>query len=137
MSRKSSSTSGQQPLRLLEAGVTLFRPAEIQVVRRAPCNHTAGSPRLQRAPIGHRCVHVQVIVPVGQVPPELWLQYCSLVTKHRLIELQLLRSFYKEQQKEPTHAPAMEGWRPALQIPTGMLALPITAAPCPACRKGG
>lgn len=55
-------------------------------------------------------MHVQVIVPVGQVPPELWLQYCSLVTKHRLIELQLLRSFYKEQQKSPlTHLPWKAG----------------------------
>ena len=53
---------------------------------------------------------VQVIVPVGQVPAELWLQYCNLLTKHRQIDLQLLRSFYKEQQKSPfTHLPWKAG----------------------------
>ena len=53
---------------------------------------------------------IQVIVPVGQVPPELWLQYCNLLTKHRQIDLQLLRSFYKEQQKSPfTHLPWKAG----------------------------
>ena len=32
MSRKSFAGSGQQPMKLIEAGVTLFRPAEIPVV---------------------------------------------------------------------------------------------------------
>ncbi|BDA44212.1 probable trafficking protein particle complex subunit 9 at N-terminal half [Coccomyxa sp. Obi] len=61
------------PSRLLEAGTSLFSPAEIQVV----------------------------VVPVGDIPPETLAQYCRLVTRHRQVELQLLRSFYKEQQKSP------------------------------------
>ncbi len=44
---------------------------------------------------------VQVVVPVGEIPPETLAQYCRLVTRHRQVELQLLRSFYKELQKSP------------------------------------
>ena len=40
-------------------------------------------------------------MPVGDVPRETLLQCTKLVTKHRQVELQLLRSFYKEQQKSP------------------------------------
>jgi hypothetical protein len=45
---------------------------------------------------------LQVVVPVGNIPQETLAQYCRLLTtKHRQVELQLLRSFYKEQQKSP------------------------------------
>ena len=38
---------------------------------------------------------------MGDVPRGVLHQYSRLVTKHRQVELQLLRSFYKEQQKSP------------------------------------
>ena len=44
---------------------------------------------------------LQVIVPVGEVPATVLLQYHSLIARHRQVELQLVRSFYNEQQKSP------------------------------------
>lgn len=89
--------------------MTLFRPAEILVVSKLPSHLSAADMSRHWTPHDVACP-VQVVVPVGQAPPELWSQYCSLVTKHRQIELQLLRSFYKEQQKSPfTHLPWKAG----------------------------
>ena len=43
----------------------------------------------------------QVVVPVGSVPASVLPRYHSLIERHRQVELQLVRSFYKEQQKSP------------------------------------
>ncbi|KAK9802768.1 hypothetical protein WJX73_000202 [Symbiochloris irregularis] len=45
-------------------------------------------------------LHVAVI-PIGKVPQEVLLPYYTLITRHRQVELQVLRSFYKEQGKSP------------------------------------
>lgn len=42
-----------------------------------------------------------MVVPVGEVPATVLLQYHSLIARHRQVELQLVRSFYNEQQKSP------------------------------------
>ena len=40
-------------------------------------------------------------MPVGDVPASVLPHYHHLIARHRQVELQLVRSFYKEQQKSP------------------------------------
>ena len=40
-------------------------------------------------------------MPVGDVPASVLPHYHRLIARHRQVELQLVRSFYKEQQKSP------------------------------------
>ncbi|KAK9837091.1 hypothetical protein WJX81_002340 [Elliptochloris bilobata] len=62
-----------EPTYTITPGLSLFSPSEI-------------------------CV---VVVPVGSVPATVLPRYHSLIARHRQVELQLVRSFYKEQQKSP------------------------------------
>jgi hypothetical protein len=62
----------------------------------------------------------QVIIPVG-APEDTLRRYFGLVTKHRQVELQLLRSFYKEQQKSPfTFFPWKSGFMHLRFLPVGL-----------------
>mmetsp|Transcript_26937 Transcript_26937/g.75892 ORF Transcript_26937/g.75892 Transcript_26937/m.75892 type:complete len:1891 (+) Transcript_26937:162-5834(+) len=42
-----------------------------------------------------------VLLPIGEVPEDVWNQYASLIAQHTQMPLSVTRSFYHEQQKSP------------------------------------
>jgi hypothetical protein len=42
-----------------------------------------------------------VLLPVGEAPDAVFQRYASLIMRHRQVELNNVRSFYKEAQKSP------------------------------------
>jgi len=59
--------------RAIEAGCTVFGTCEIRVA----------------------------LLPVGDVPKDVWEEYTSLITQHAQMDLAVMRSFYHEKQKSP------------------------------------
>ena len=102
---------GQALTRTLEAGVTLFSAAQIRVVRLQPQQPTApaalhprpaaGAAAARLPPTAAAASHPQVLLPVGEAPEAVFQRYASLVVRHRQVELNNVRSFYKEAQKSP------------------------------------
>ena len=110
--------AGHPVARTLEAGVTLFSAAEIRVVRAArpgrsgPLIPSAGasragagtptpSPAAAHRPPAYCRPPPQVLLPVGEAPEAVFQRYASLIVRHRQVELNNVRSFYKEAQKSP------------------------------------
>lgn len=86
--------------RTIEPGLTLFSAAEIRVVR---CRPHPGPQRrtLPTHPPADRHRLLQVLLPVGEAPDAVFQRYASLIMRHRQVELNNVRSFYKEAQKSP------------------------------------
>lgn len=105
---------GHAVTRTLEPGTTLFSAAEIRVVsalqigwaghnRRTWLQPGVLHPR-RRPPAAARLFPQpieQVVLPVGEAPDAAFQRYASLIVRHRQVELNNVRSFYKEAQKSP------------------------------------
>lgn len=77
-----------------------FHPLRYAWCAAAPAGPARLTPQQHARAARDRCPP-QVVVPVGAVPGAVLPQYHSLIARHRQVELQLVRSFYKEQQKSP------------------------------------
>jgi hypothetical protein len=91
--------------RTLDAGASLFTPAEIRVVS---LDHLFNSlfifqtfqNSLELAP--HQTVPIsQALIPVGPISEDAFTAYAKLISRHHCLELANVQSFYKEAQKSP------------------------------------
>jgi hypothetical protein len=91
--------------RTLDAGASLFSPAEIRVVS---LDHLFNSLFIFQTfqnslkLVSHQTVLIsQALIPVGPISEDAFTAYAKLISRHHCLELANVQSFYKEAQKSP------------------------------------
>ena len=88
--------------RTLEGGLTFFSAAEIRVVRLNSYNHDIASlckvlflnSQIIFYLIRFELFYVQVVLPIGEIPEDLFHRYASLIMAHRKVSFLSLSIFF-------------------------------------------